>query len=88
MHILRGLVLLGALGSALFLSVGCAGSSSAQESPDVAKAKAQTQIDEINKRTDIPPAAKEQIIGHIQQSLRLELEPRKAVPGRRAAGGS
>ena len=82
------LVLAVCLCGALFLSWGCAGSNSGQVSPDEAKAKAQAQIDEINKRTDIPPAAKEQIIGHIQQSLRMELAPPKAVTGRRGSGGS
>jgi hypothetical protein len=77
------------LGIALIgiVNVGCGSGGDKSPSPEQAKADAQQQIDAINKRTDMPAAAKEQVIGHIQQSLRHELAPPKEVPGRKVATG-
>ena len=75
------------LGSALLLGAGCGDSGPKVLSPDQYKANAREQIDAINKRSDIPAAAKEQIIGHIQQNLRHDLSAGNPVPPRKNSGG-
>ena len=77
---------IGLLGAGLFVAAGCGSQGNAPLSPAEAKAQAQQQIEAINKRTDMPPAAKAQVISHIESNLQHDTNPH-SPPGRKSSNG-